>query len=233
MKIGLIDSIKYYLYENINWQLFLTTSLIFIVSLIYFLYRNYHLLDDIPNNNQNSNNQNINSQNQQNENDFIDLEIQFDEERKEYKINKNEYIKDFVNREIKPFNGNHEVYLFFQGQILDQNKQFKFYEHRFVENAVILCKIRQNQNNYYNRNHYNDENNYQQIVNDPKSVSLYTLITHFIILIMFLFLVFSYQTFKEIFTSTTVKLIQIISIIWVIYFSDSLSKLIFYRKIVN
>lgn len=88
MKIGLIDSIKYYLYENINWQLFLTTSLIFIVSLIYFLYRNYHLLDNIPNNNQNSNNQNINSQNQQNENDFIDLEIQFDEERKEYKINK-------------------------------------------------------------------------------------------------------------------------------------------------
>ena len=235
MKITLIDSIKEYIYGNINWQLFLTTSFIFIVSLIYFLYRNYHLLDNLPfnhNQNENENINNNNNPNQSNQNDFIDLEFQFEEERKEFKINKNEFIKDFVNREIKTINGNHEVYLFFQGQILDQNKQFKFYEHRFVENAVILCKNRTNQNNYFNRNHYNDSN-YNEIVNDPKSVSLYTLITHFIILIIFLIIVFSYKTFNEIFSKTTIHLVQIMSIIWVIYLSDTLSKLIFYRKIVQ
>ena len=233
MKIGLIDNIKEYIYGNINWQLFITTSFIFILSLIYFLYRNYHLFDNLPFNNNQNENQNINNNpNQSNQNDFIDLEFQFEEERKEFKINKNEFIKDFVNREIKPINGNHEVYLFFQGQILDQNKQFKFYEHRFVENAVILCKNRTNQNNYFNRNHYNDSN-YNEIVNDPKSVSLYTLITHFIILIFFLIIVFSYKTFKEIFSKTIIHLVELLSIIWVIYFSDALSKLIFYRKIVK
>ena len=233
MKIGLIDNIKEYIYGNINWQLFITTSFIFILSLIYFLYRNYHLFDNLPFNNNQNENQNINNNpNQSNQNDFIDLEFQFEEERKEFKINKNEFIKDFVNREIKPINGNHEVYLFFQGQILDQNKQFKFYENRFVENDVILCKNRTNQNNYFNRNHYNDSN-YNEIVNDPKSVSLYTLITHFIILIIFLIIVFSYKTFNEIFSKTTIHLVQIMSIIWVIYFSDAISKLIFYRQIVQ
>ena len=233
MKIGLIDNIKEYIYGNINWQLFITTSFIFILSLIYFLYRNYHLFDNLPFINNQNVNQNINNNpNQSNQNDFIDLEFQFEEERKEFKINKNEFIKDFVNREIKPINGNHEVYLFFQGQILDQNKQFKFYEHRFVENAVILCKNRTNQNNYFNRNHYNDSN-YNEIVNDPKSVSLYTLITHFIILIIFLIIVFSYKTFNEIFSKTTIHLVKIMSIIWVIYFSDAISKLIFYRQIVQ
>ena len=233
MKIGLIDNIKEYIYGNINWQLFITTSFIFILSLIYFLYRNYHLFDNLPFNNNQNENQNINNNpNQSNQNDFIDLEFQFEEERKEFKINKNEFIKDFVNREIKPINGNHEVYLFFQGQILDQNKQFKFYEHRFVENAVILCKNRTNQNNYFNRNHY-DDSNYNENINDPKSVSLYTLITHFIILIIFLIIVFSYKTFNEIFSKTTIHLVQITSIIWVIYFSDAISKLIFYRQIVQ
>ncbi len=234
MKIGLIDNIKEYISGNINWQLFITISFIFILSLIYFFYRNYHLLDNLPFNQNQNENQNINNNNpnQSNQNDFIDLEFQFEEERKEFKINKNEFIKDFVNREIKPINGNHEVYLFFQGQILDQNKQFKFYEHRFVENAVILCKNRTNQNNYFNRNHY-DDSNYNENINDPKSVSLYTLITHFIILIFFLIIVFSYKTFKEIFSKTITHLVQLLSIIWVIYFSDALSKLIFYRKIVK
>ena len=107
MKITLIDSIKEYIYGNINWQLFLTTSFIFIVSLIYFLYRNYHLLDNLPfnhNQNENENINNNNNPNQSNQNDFIDLEFQFEEERKEFKINKNEFIKDFVNREIKTIN---------------------------------------------------------------------------------------------------------------------------------
>ena len=48
---------------------------------------------------------------------------------------------------------------------------------------------------------------------------------------IFSFIVFSYKNFEEIFTKETKIMVQILSIIWALSFSNSLSKLIFYKKI--
>ena len=100
---------------------------------------------------------------------------------------------------------------------------------------VILCRIRENNNDgRLNNNHYDDnirDREQQQLRNDPRSVSIYSIITHISIMFIFSFIVFSYKNFEEIFTKETKIMVQILSIIWALSFSNSLSKLIFYKKI--
>ena len=100
---------------------------------------------------------------------------------------------------------------------------------------VIICNIRENINrNNLNNNHYNDnieEINQAQLRNDPRSVSIYSIFTHICILIVLGFIIFSYKTFKEIFTKQTLIMIQFLSILWALSFSNTISKLMFYRQI--
>jgi hypothetical protein len=246
MFIFLLSSIKDFLTNQINFQMLLITFLFFIIGFIYFYnnLRNYensinnfdnnnNINNNIPNNNNNNNDNNINNNN--NNNDLIHIEIQIETNRHNFTIHKNDFISGFINTKIKPLVNNREVYLFYQGQLLDQNKQFNFYAHRLIENSVIICKVRQNiNNNNFNQNHYSDSNYEQNEYenDDPKSVSIYSIFTHIVIFIFFVMFVFFYKNMNELITPVTKNYIQICSIIWAVFLSQTISKVIIYKKIV-
>ena len=234
--------------ENINIQLLVTTLLFMIVGFIYFIYRLKRLFQPLNNNgnfenvhnNINNPNNNINNNlnnNTNNENDErkYHIIIQIERERHNFEIKIKDNIGQFVREKIYPLTHNREVYLFYQGQLLNQTQTFEFYEHRLIEDMVIVCKIRENNNrNNLNNNHYNDnieEVNQAQLRNDPRSVSIYSIFTHLFIIIILGFIIFSYKAFKEIFTKQTLLLIQFLSIIWALSFSNTITKLIFYKQI--
>ena len=248
MAILFSDKIKSYT-ENINFELFIPTIFIMLLSFIYFFFRLRRLRQPINIDNENDNrniNNNINQRNNQNnninnnanennENDRIyHITIQMERNRHNFDIKLSDNIGEFVTQKIYPLTNNRTVYLIYQGQILNQSQPFSFCEHRITDNMVILCKIRENNNRGQNNNHYDDnvnERQNEQLRNDPTSVSIYSIFTHIFIMIIFGFLIFSYKSFKEIFTKQTIRMIQILCIIWALSFSNSVSKLIFYKKI--
>ena len=249
-EIGIIEKIKSYT-ENMNIELFITTIVFMILGFIYFIFRLRRLIQPINienednhnniNNNENMNNQqnNINNENNNinnNNNERIyHITIQIERDRHNFEIKLSDNIGQFVRNKIFPLTNNRDVYLFYQGQILNQSQPFSFYEHRITENMVIVCKIREN-NNYgrQNNNHYNDninEREQEQLRNDPRSVSIYSIFTHLCIIMILGFIIFSYKKYEEIFTQKTKRMIQFLCIIWALSFSNSATKLIFYKKI--
>ena len=244
----LLSSIKDFFTNQINFQMLLITFLFFIIGFIYFYnnlrnyensINNFNNQNNINNNNNNNNNipnnNNNNSNKNNNNNDLIHIEIQIETNRHNFTIHKNDFISGFINTKIKPLVNNKEVYLFYQGQLLDQNKQFNFYAHRLIENSVIICKVRQNiNNNNFNQNHYSDSNYEQNEYenDDPKSVSIYSIFTHIVIFIFFVMFVFFYKNMNELITPVTKNYIQICSIIWAVFLSQTISKVIIYKKIV-
>ena len=196
---------------------------------------------NINNNNNNNNKNNINSNsnnNINNENNNIrkfHIIIQIERERYQFDIKITDNIGQFVREKLYPLTNNREVYLLFQGQMLIQTQPFSFYEHRLSDNIVIICKVRENANpNNLNNNHYNDnidERYQQQLRNDPRAVSIYSIYTHLFIIFILGFIIFSYKTFKEIFTKQTILMVQFLCIIWALSFSNMVTKLFFYKKI--
>ena len=248
-EIGIIEKIKSYT-ENMNIELFITTIVFMILGFIYFIFRLRRLIQPINienednhnniNNNENMNNQqnNINNENNNinNNNERIyHITIQIERDRHNFEIKLSDNIGQFVRNKIFPLTNNRDVYLFYQGQILNQSQPFSFYEHRITENMVIVCKIRENNNNgRQNNNHYNDninEREQEQLRNDPRSVSIYSIFTHLCIIMILGFIIFSYKNYEEIFTQKTKRMIQFLCIIWALSFSNSATKLIFYKKI--
>ena len=247
---GFREKIKSYT-ENMNVELLITTFIFMILSFIYFifrlkrLFRPINLENESSNNNINHNDSSINRQNNNNNeanNNINDNEriyhiiIQIERSRHNFDIKLSDNIGQFVRNKIYPLTNNRNVYLFYQGQLLNQSRTFSFYEHRITENMVIICNIRENNNNgRLNNNHYDDNNlrerQQEQMRNDPESVSIYSILIHFFIIIIFGFIIFSYKTFEEIFTKKTKRMVQFLCIIWSLSFSNSLSKLIFYKKI--
>ena len=255
--------LEYYT-ENINFQLLITTGIFMILGFIYFIYRLKRLVQPINiddnngyehinnnninnniNNNNNNNNNNINQNNNNNnvnninnnnndENKFHII-IQIERDRYNFDININDNIGQFIREKIYPLTNNRDVYLFYQGQLLNQNQKFLFYEHRLSDNVVIICKVRENFNNgNLNNNHYNDnmeQRTQEQLRNDPRSVSIYSICTHICIIFILGFIIFCYKTLKEIFTKQTLFMIQILSILWAISFSNTVTKLIYYKQI--
>ena len=244
---GFTEKIKSYT-ENMNIELFITTFIFMILGFIYFIYRLRRLIQPINlenENNQINNDENINNQNMRNNevNNNINnneriyhITIQIERNRYNFEIKLSDNIGQFIRDKIYPLTNNRNVYLFYQGQLLNQSQPFSFYEHRITENMVILCNVRENNNNNgrLNNNHYDDnirEREQEQLRNDPRSVSIYSILTHFFIIIILGFIIFSYKTFEEIFTKQTKRMIQFLCIIWALTFSNSASKLIFYKKI--
>ena len=240
--------------ENINVQLLVTTLIFMVLGFIYFIRRLRRLVqplyNDSSNNNENinfNNNQNINNNqsinNNANNNNInndnnvrtFHIVIQIERDRHNFDIKLDDNIGQFVREKLYPLTNNREVYLFYQGQLLNQNQPFSFYEHRLSDNVVIICKIRENANrNNLNNNHYNDnmdERIQEQLRNDPRAVSIYSIFTHIFILFILGFIIFSYKNFKEIFTKQTILMTQFLSIIWAISFSNTVTKLFFYKKI--
>ena len=242
--------------EKINFQLLITTVVFMVIGFIYFIQKLRRLFQPFNfdnnnvnnnfNNNANINQNNINSNANQNMQENINnnlnnnermypIIIEIDGTRHHFSIKLADNIGQFVREKLYPLTNNRNVFLFYQGQILNQTQPFSFYEHRIIENMVILCRIRENNNDgRLNNNHYADnirEREQQQLRNDPRSVSIYSIITHISIMFIFSFIVFSYKNFEEIFTKETKIMVQILSIIWALSFSNSLSKLIFYKKI--
>ena len=235
--------------ENINLQLLITTLLFMILGFIYFIYRLKRLIQpiniDVNNEYEHINNNNVNNNNNQNNirnNDInnnyerqLNIIIQLERDRYNFDIKITDNIGQFIREKIYPLTNNKDVYLFYQGQLLNQNQQFKFYEHRLTDNMVIICKIRENiGGTNLNNNHYNDnmeERTQEQLRNDPRSVSIYSICTHLCIIFMLGFFIFCYKTFKEIFTKQTLLMIQILSIVWAISFSNTVTKLVYYKII--
>ena len=242
--------------QKINFQLLITTIIFMVIGYIYFIHRLRRLFQPFyfDNNNDNNNfnnnaninqnNLNINANQSVNENANNNMNnnertypiiIEINGIRHHFSIKLTDNIGQFVREKLYPLTNNRNVLLFYQGQILNQTQPFSFYEHRIIENMVILCRIRENNNDgRLNNNHYDDnirEREQEQLRNDPRSVSIYSIITHISIMFIFSFIVFSYKKFEGIFTKETKIMVQILSIIWALSFSNSLSKLIFYKKI--
>ena len=236
--------------ENINISLLLTTILFMVVGFLYFFNRLRRLTQPINieenNNNQNLNNninnQNNNQNNNNNINNNIDnnirtfhILIQIERTRHNFDIKITDNIGQFVKDKLYPLTNNRQVYLFYQGQLLNQNQPFSFYEHRLSDNMVIICQIRENRNrNHLNDNHYNDDRDemiQEQLRSDPRAVSIYSIYTHIFIIFILGFIIFSYKTFKEIFTKQTILMTQFLCIIWALSFSNTITKLYFYKKI--
>ena len=242
--------------ENINIQLLVTTLIFMVLGFIYFIRRLRRLVQPLNNdgnfnneninannninNNQNINNNNTNINNNNNINNdnnvrIFHIVIQIERSRHNFDIKINDNIGQFVRDKIYPLTNDREVYLFYQGQLLNQNQPFSFYEHRLSDNMVIICQIRENANrNNLNNNHYNDNMDeiiQEQLRNDPRAVSIYTIFTHIFIIFILGFIIFSYKNFKEIFTKQTVLMTQFLCIIWAISFSNTVTKLFFYKKI--
>ena len=234
--------------ESINIQLLLTTLLFMIMGFIYFIFRIRRLSQplNIEENNVNNYNQNINNNQNNNQSNNINnninnnvrtfhIVIQIERDRHNFDIRITDNIGQFIREKIYPLTNNRQVYLFYQGQLLNQNQQFSFYEHRLTDNMVIICKIRENANrNDLNNNHYNDNMDeiiQEQLRNDPRAVSIYSIYTHIFIIIILGFIIFSYKTMKEIFTKQTIIMTQLLCIIWAISFSNTVTKLFFYKKI--
>ena len=234
--------------ESINIQLLLTTLLFMIIGFIYFILRIRRLSQplNIEENNANNYNQHVNNNQNNNQSNNLNnninnnvrtfhIVIQIERDRHNFDIRITDNIGQFIREKIYPLTNNRQVYLFYQGQLLNQNQQFSFYEHRLSDNMVIICKIRENANrNNLNNNHYNDnmdEMIQEQLRNDPRAVSIYSIYTHIFIIIILGFIIFSYKTMKEIFTKQTIIMTQLLCIIWAISFSNTVTKLFFYKKI--
>ena len=239
--------------ENINIQLLIITIIFMVVGFIYFIHRLRRLFQpfNFDNNNDNSNyinnnaninhnNMNVNSNqntnnNRNNNEQTYPIIIELNMQRHHFSIKLSDIIGQFVREKLYPLTNNRNVYLFYQGQLLNQTQPFSVYEHRIIENMVILCRIRENNNeSRLNNNHYDDnmrDRQQEQLRNDQRSVSIYSIITHISIIFIFSFIVFSYKKFEGIFTKETKIMVQILCIIWALSFSNTLSKLIFYKQI--
>ena len=222
--------------ENVNLEILTTTIVFMIISFIYFIYRLKNLAPKINNelnNNQNNDNNNINTNNQNEK--LFHIIIQIERSRYKFDIKINDNIGRFVREKIYPLSNNREVYLFYQGQLLNQKEKFSFYEHRLSDNMVILCQIRQNvSKRNLNINHYNDsmeDIEKEQLRNDPRTVSIYSIFAHMFIIFILGFIIFSNKTFSEIFTKQIVRIVEIFCIIWAISFSNTITKLIYFKKI--
>ena len=235
--------------ESINFQLLFITLLFMIIGFIYFILRlrnvshpinveennYYNNINNQSSEQDNNQRNNINNNNIDNNSRTYHIEVQIGSNRHHFDIRNTDSIGQFVREKIYPLTNNRQVYLFYQGQLLNQNQQFSLYEHRFSDNMVIICQIRENAyRNNLNNNHYNDnfeEMNQYQLRNDPRAVSIYSIYTHICIIIILGFIIFSYKTFKEIFTKQTILMTQVLCIIWAISFSNTITKLFFYKKI--
>lgn len=222
--------------ENVNLEILTTTIVFMIISFIYFIYRLKNLAPKINNelnNNQNNGNNNINTNNQNEK--LFHIIIQIERSRYKFDIKINDNIGRFVREKIYPLSNNREVYLFYQGQLLNQKEKFSFYEHRLSDNMVILCQIRQNvSKRNLNINHYNDsmeDIEKEQLRNDPRTVSIYSIFAHMFIIFILGFIIFSNKTLSEIFTKQIVRIVEIFCIIWAISFSNTITKLIYFKKI--
>ena len=222
--------------ENVNLEILTTTIVFMIISFIYFIYRLKNLAPKINNelnNNQNNGNNNINTSNKNEK--LFHIIIQIERSRYKFDIKINDNIGRFVREKIYPLSNNREVYLFYQGQLLNQKEKFSFYEHRLSDNMVILCQIRQNvSKRNLNINHYNDsmeDIEKEQLRNDPRTVSIYSIFAHMFIIFILGFIIFSNKTFSEIFTKQIVRIVEIFCIIWAISFSNTITKLIYFKKI--
>ena len=229
----MLATLKSFLYsDNINWGILCTTSIFLIMGIVFFIRRFSNLeLRQGGNFRPRQSGQSNNNSDFQNLEDELEIQVQINQERKHFTIRKNENIGSFINTKIKPLINNQNANLIFQGLILDHTKPFTYYQHRMINGSVLLCQIIRGESNNAHHNSDDQDNNNSQII-DNQGVSAFTLLLHLMILSITLFLIFCYQTYREIFDKITIRLIQAILIVWVIFFSESISKLILYRKIV-
>lgn len=229
-------------YKSMNKEFLITTVVFFIFGLIYYFFKIHNQatreLPDIirisqrqQQQQQNQNDQrNHQEQHQSNSNNLepIEISVQINQERKRFTIEVTDNIGIFINTHLRPLTNNKNASLLFQGRQLNPALQFSSYT-AIKNGTVLLCIIRNSdipENNSQNNN-YNNSSNYLI----GTSVSFYTLLTHGMILFLLLILIINYKSYKELFTRSTLIIIQFLGIFWAFFFSKTIATLYYYRKI--
>ena len=222
--------------ESINIPILISTVTVICISTYYFL-RHYSSISDVISSMNSEQSQHQQQQSQSN-NDVnnnpsqtINIYIQIQQERKPFTVNTSQKIKEFISTNIQPLLNNQNATLIYQGQVLNANKTFNYYSNRISNGSVLLCRVSQYNHQHNDEQESNEESN-NNVYNDRKSVSIYSLLCHGMFLIVAIYLIFCYKNYKQLFTSKTLKMFQIMLVIWAIIFSDCVAKLICYKKIV-
>lgn len=217
------------IYKSMNKELFITTAIFFIFGLIYYYVKIYNQalrhIPDVIRNEEWQQQQNRNEQQFQNNNsEPIEISVQINEERKRFTINLTDNIGNFINTHLRPLNNDTDSSLLFQGRQLNPLMSFSTYPS--ITNGTVFLCMRRNPNS--------QENNSDQSNNYPigTSVSLYTLLTHGMIFLLFIVLIIHYKSYKELFTRSTLIIIQFLGILWAFFFSKTISILFYYKTIV-
>jgi hypothetical protein len=235
--------------QSFNLNAFIPTIVLFVLGLIYYYFKFRTIQENISGNISHSNNHsqrvNDNIENrfnnaQENDSissnsDIINIYILIENQRKHFQINKNFYILDFVNNQIKPtilnFSNEKTINLICQGRRLDQTKKFSDYTN-IENNTVLHCFIVTNADNIRSHRQDQEDFSHSQLLIDDQAVSIYTLITHIFIFIFLVLIILTYKNAKEYISTGAILIFQIIAILWVNQLSKCIAKLAINKKIV-
>ena len=153
--------------------------------------------------------------------------------QKYYKIIKNNKIKILLNIIENETNYNREeqkINLIIRGQIIDVEKTY--IDYNIQENDNIQAFIINRTNNNNRNNNGQERNNDSNLLYDENAVSFYTILFHFMILVIVLGFIFLYKTMNELFAKSTLILFQLLCIFWIFQASKCAAKVMVHKKII-
>jgi hypothetical protein len=235
--------------SSFNFEFMWPTLIFFGIGLVYYYYKFNRLRSHIQ---ENPNvllnrNQGVDRNHQQQENlshespNAIKLNFLLQNNRTSLYVDKTVFIKDFIRNTLIPhlndnLLNNQNISLFVQGRRLDEEKRFDEYSmigqdtsvHIFFTSNSNTNSRQQNQNDIPSGNRRNE----QVGLNDIQAVHIYTLITHLIVLILFMGVVVLTKSMKGILEGPPFFILLIIFVIWSMQFSKCIAKIVIYKKII-
>lgn len=172
--------------------------------------------------------------------DILKIFVMVNGNRIQTDYSKNDTILNFINNQLIEhveisINERDRLKLIFQGRILDHNKKFVDYPN-ITNDSVLHCYIMNSSQGTNEENNLRNENdrattNSTNVIYDENCVSIYTLVTHLIILILIVILLTVYKIFTDIFTNGSLVILKIMIVVWVIQVSKCLAKVAVYKRI--
>jgi hypothetical protein len=236
--------------QSININTLIPTLLFFSAGLIYYYYKFRTTRNDLLNINQErinsgrdgsgsaNTNFNVNNGNRDNtqNSDYIKIFIVINNDRKEFYINKNQMIRDFIRDTLNIIlnsNSNQKINLICQGRILSESSPFSEYS-AISNNTVLHCFITNLINNSNsNASNFQSQNiNNNNLLNDPNAVSIFTIYSHLIILFLILLSLYLHKTIDDLLTKDAQLISYMLILVWLTQFSKCIAKLLIHKKII-
>lgn len=240
--------------ESINMYALIPTAICFLIGLAYYYYKYRNVREHLhrgnlgnnfsrqrppSQNNSSFNNReeepNLNSSEANHNGHLIKVYILIQNERKEFYIDKNQNIGNFVKniliRSIREYNSNQTIYLICQGRRLNERDTFSDYS-AISDNTVIHCFITSQSNSSQRETVSSNIQREETLINDENAVSIYTLFVHFIILLIVAFLIMCYKTIEDSFSRGALIAFQLMVFFWVTELSKCIAKVIIHKKII-